>query len=197
MYLNTIFVSTKNQCPLRLHLHQPRPLSQRTTTPSWLALHVVPQRVARPQSLSQYQHLSPKASVIESWSMERWNLKHSTLHYFGGRYVSRSLVYFFTQYSWQIHHSEYPVHARMARDFLAIPGAMVSVERLFSRSRHLCTDQRSSLKAATLTQAMCTKEWLREGLMRWDWGSRGSNTLFALLGIFFALSLFINCLYSI
>ena len=56
----------------------------------------------------------------------------------------------------------------MARDFLAIPGAMVSVERLFSKSRHLCTDQRSTLKAKTLTEAMCTKEWLREGLMRWE-----------------------------
>jgi hypothetical protein len=48
----------------------------------------------------------------------------------------------------------------MARDFLAIPGAMVSVEHLFSKSQHLCADQRSSLKAATLTQAMCTKEWV-------------------------------------
>ena len=56
----------------------------------------------------------------------------------------------------------------MACDFLVIPGAMVSVECLFSRSWHLCTDQQLSLKAATLTQAMCTKEWLWEGLMKWD-----------------------------
>ena len=62
----------------------------------------------------------------------------------------------------------YPVHVCMACDFLVIPGAMVSVKHLFSRSQHLCTDQRSSLKAATLTQAMCTKEWLQEGLMKWD-----------------------------
>jgi hypothetical protein len=66
------------------------------------------------------------------------------------------------------HQHEFPVIARMARDFLAIPGAMVSVERLFSKSRHLCADQCSSLKAATLTQAMCTKEWLQEGLMKWN-----------------------------
>ena len=40
---------------------------------------------------------------------------------------------------------------------------------LFLKSHHLCTDQHSTLKAKTLTEAMCTKEWLQEGLMRWDW----------------------------
>jgi hypothetical protein len=56
----------------------------------------------------------------------------------------------------------------MARDFLAIPDAIVSVERLFSRSWHLCADQRLSFKAKTLTLVMCTKEWIREGLMKWE-----------------------------
>jgi hypothetical protein len=37
-----------------------------------------------------------------------------------------------------------------------------SVERLFSKSHHLCTDQRSTLKTKTLTEVMCTKVWLRE-----------------------------------
>jgi len=55
----------------------------------------------------------------------------------------------------------------MARDFLAIPGAMVAVEHLFSKSRHLCTDQRSTLKAKTLMEAMCTNKWWRKDLM-WD-----------------------------
>jgi hypothetical protein len=82
--------------------------------------------------------------------------------------LSCYLMVFATDNCVQAHQHEFPIIACMARDFLAIPGAMVSVERLFSKSRHLCTDQRSSLKAATLTQAMCTKEWLREGLMKWN-----------------------------
>lgn len=37
----------------------------------------------------------------------------------------------------------------MARDFLAIPVTSTSVERVFSRSRHICTDVRSSLQAGS------------------------------------------------
>lgn len=48
----------------------------------------------------------------------------------------------------------------MARDFLAIPGASVAVERLFSGSRHVCVDTRESLKAETITKLLCTKRWL-------------------------------------
>ncbi|TFY51128.1 hypothetical protein EVJ58_g10725 [Rhodofomes roseus] len=65
---------------------------------------------------------------------------------------------------WREHAQEFPVIAAMARDFLAIPGASVSVERLFSASRHLCADTRSSLKAETITEAMCAKRWLKDGL---------------------------------
>jgi hypothetical protein len=82
--------------------------------------------------------------------------------------LSCYLMVFTTDNGVQAHQHEFPIITRMARDFLAIPRTMASVERLFSKSRHLCTDQRSSLKAATLTQAMCTKEWLREGLMKWN-----------------------------
>ena len=75
---------------------------------------------------------------------------------------------YLTGSSLQVHQDKYPVHMHMAHDFLTIPGAMVSVDQLFSRSQHLCTDQQLSLKATTLTQAMCMKEWLQEGLMKWD-----------------------------
>lgn len=68
----------------------------------------------------------------------------------------------------QAHAHEFPVIAAMARDFLAIPGASVSVERLFSASRHLCVDSRSSLKAETITEAMCAKRWLRDGLFKFQ-----------------------------
>jgi hypothetical protein len=52
----------------------------------------------------------------------------------------------------------------MAREFLSIPAASVAVEQLFSGARHLCADTRSSLKGSTITQAMCTKRWIKEGL---------------------------------
>ncbi|EIW87284.1 hypothetical protein CONPUDRAFT_45943, partial [Coniophora puteana RWD-64-598 SS2] len=60
------------------------------------------------------------------------------------------------------HASEFPVVACMARDFLAIPATSVSVERLFSNSRHLCRDTRSSMQASTITEVMCTKKWLED-----------------------------------
>jgi hypothetical protein len=62
------------------------------------------------------------------------------------------------------HSHQFPTISRIARDVLAIPGAISPVERLFSKSRHLCTDQRSSLAAATVTQSMCAKLWIRQGL---------------------------------
>jgi len=52
----------------------------------------------------------------------------------------------------------------MARDFLAIPATSVSVERVFSKSRHICSDIRSSLKAETISEALLTKVWIRSGL---------------------------------
>jgi hypothetical protein len=53
--------------------------------------------------------------------------------------------------------------------FLGIPGASVSVKRLFSKSRHLCTDLWGSLHAATITEAMCARQWLSEGLFKLNW----------------------------
>ncbi|KAF5323187.1 hypothetical protein D9758_018064 [Tetrapyrgos nigripes] len=62
----------------------------------------------------------------------------------------------------------FPIISRIARDFLAIPGASVSVERLFSSSRHLCSDLRSSLKAEMTTSAMCSKLWFKQGMFDFD-----------------------------
>ncbi|EIW76506.1 hypothetical protein CONPUDRAFT_64658 [Coniophora puteana RWD-64-598 SS2] len=60
------------------------------------------------------------------------------------------------------HNTDFPVIALMARDFLAIPATSVSVERLFSGSRHVCRDSRSSFKASTITKVMCMKKWLED-----------------------------------
>ncbi|KIO15967.1 hypothetical protein M407DRAFT_86587, partial [Tulasnella calospora MUT 4182] len=62
------------------------------------------------------------------------------------------------------HSHDFPVISQMAKDFLAIPASSVSVERLFSSARHLCTDARSSLQARTITEAMCSKQWMKEGV---------------------------------
>ena len=53
----------------------------------------------------------------------------------------------------------------MAKDFLAIPRASVSVEHLFSSFQHMYADTCCSLKVETITELMCIKEWIREGLL--------------------------------
>jgi len=67
----------------------------------------------------------------------------------------------------QEHAHDFPVIAKIARDYLAIPGTSVSVERLFSSSRHLCSDLRSSLHAESISEAMCAKMWIRAGLLKY------------------------------
>ncbi|KAF7328569.1 Dimer-Tnp-hAT domain-containing protein [Mycena venus] len=67
---------------------------------------------------------------------------------------------------WKIHERDFPVIAAMARDFFAIPGTSVSVEHLFSKSRHLCRETRSSMHADTIMKAMLTKMWIKAGLFK-------------------------------
>jgi hypothetical protein len=74
--------------------------------------------------------------------------------------------YHYSLLVWQDHEQDFPIISHMVCDFLAIPGASVSVERLFSESRYLCTDFRGSLKVATVTEAMCARQWLHEGLFK-------------------------------
>lgn len=62
---------------------------------------------------------------------------------------------------WKVHAVKFPVIAQMARDYLAIPATSVAVERVFSKSRHICGNLRSSLKERTITMALLTKtEWV-------------------------------------
>lgn len=58
----------------------------------------------------------------------------------------------------------FPVLARIARDVLAIPGVSVSVERLFSSSKHTMSDTRSSLLASSASKTVVSKHWLKRGL---------------------------------
>jgi hypothetical protein len=83
----------------------------------------------------------------------------------GGRYYFfHRNVYHALTVECQKHASAFPTIARMARDYLAIPATSVSVERTFSKSRHICSDLRSSLKAETISEALLTKVWIRCGL---------------------------------
>jgi hypothetical protein len=63
----------------------------------------------------------------------------------------------------QTHSFDYPVLSRIARDILAIPGVSISVEQLFSSSKHTLSDTRSSLTAVSASKTVVVKEWLKKG----------------------------------
>jgi hypothetical protein len=63
----------------------------------------------------------------------------------------------------QIYANHFPVLACIARDVLAIPGVSISVERLFSSSKHTLSDTRSSLSAESASKTVVAKEWLKKG----------------------------------
>lgn len=77
-------------------------------------------------------------------------------------YVCLTTTCKLTGTSYQDHAKEFPVIAKMAQDFLAVMGTSVSVERLFSSSRHICRDTRSSLKADSITNLLLAKKWLQD-----------------------------------
>ena len=58
---------------------------------------------------------------------------------------------------------DFPVLACIARDILAIPGVSISVERLFSSSKHTLSDARSSLTAESASKTIVAKELLKKG----------------------------------
>ena len=59
---------------------------------------------------------------------------------------------------WRMHKDEYPRMAAAARDYLAIPAAEVSVERLFSRGRDLLGLRRHSLKGETMRKIVLLRD---------------------------------------
>ena len=46
---------------------------------------------------------------------------------------------------------------------MAIPSVSISVERLFSSSKHTLSDTRSSLTAVSASKTVVVKEWLKKG----------------------------------
>jgi hypothetical protein len=65
---------------------------------------------------------------------------------------------------WKKHAGIFPILSRIARDVLAVPGVSISVERLFSSSKHTLSDARSSMTAESASKTVVTKEWLKKGL---------------------------------
>ncbi|KAF0534278.1 zinc finger bed domain-containing protein ricesleeper 2-like [Gigaspora margarita] len=63
--------------------------------------------------------------------------------------------------AYMLHETDYPNLARIARDFLAIPGTSVPVERIFSNSADLISSKRHSLNPETIKICMCLKSWLK------------------------------------
>lgn len=62
---------------------------------------------------------------------------------------------------WRSQQHELPNLANMARDYLAVQSASVSVERDFSGGADLVTPTRCSLHAQTIRACMCLKSWLK------------------------------------
>ncbi|KAJ3263947.1 hypothetical protein HDU76_012234, partial [Blyttiomyces sp. JEL0837] len=57
--------------------------------------------------------------------------------------------------------NSFPILARMARDYLAISGASVEAERLFSKVGSTVSFRRASLIPPTIRQTACLQNWMQ------------------------------------
>lgn len=65
---------------------------------------------------------------------------------------------------WKCHELEYPYLSKMARDYLAVAGSGVPVERLFSLGSDTISDDRYSLSSDHIRMLMCLKCWLKSNI---------------------------------
>ncbi|EGF77381.1 hypothetical protein BATDEDRAFT_14071, partial [Batrachochytrium dendrobatidis JAM81] len=65
---------------------------------------------------------------------------------------------------WKRRESDFPLLAKMARDYLAIPATSASSEHAFSKARHLITDSRTRLSDQTIRAIICLGNWQRGGI---------------------------------
>jgi len=66
---------------------------------------------------------------------------------------------------WRANNQRFPVLAKMARDYLAIPGTSASSERAFSKAGLLITDRRTRLGAASIKACILLQSWLTENIV--------------------------------
>ena len=62
---------------------------------------------------------------------------------------------------WKRNQDQYPILAKMARDFLAIPLSTVASESTFSTAGMVIDKYRSSLSSETVEALICAKDWLK------------------------------------
>jgi len=62
---------------------------------------------------------------------------------------------------WKRNQDQYPILAKMARDFLAIPLSTVASESIFSTAGMVIDKYRSSLSSETVEALICAKDWLK------------------------------------
>ena len=65
---------------------------------------------------------------------------------------------------WKSNAEVYPCLAKMARDYLAIPGTSVPSERRFSASGDMITPKRNRLIADNIRASMCLHDWWKTDL---------------------------------
>jgi hAT family C-terminal dimerisation region len=66
--------------------------------------------------------------------------------------------------SLQIHAVDFPILTIIAHNILAIPGVSISVEWLFSSSKHTLSDSHSAMTAESASKTVVAREWLKKGL---------------------------------
>ena len=66
-----------------------------------------------------------------------------------------------------MHTTRYPTLARIALDILPIPGSSVSCERLFSRTKQVTTDRRSSIGPDLIEALECLQYNWKGNIIDW------------------------------
>ncbi|KXS13229.1 hypothetical protein M427DRAFT_100788, partial [Gonapodya prolifera JEL478] len=66
---------------------------------------------------------------------------------------------------WKVHSAEYPNLARMAQDYLAVPGSSAPCERVFSGGVDLVTPNRNRLNGESIQSCMLLKNWWQTVLL--------------------------------
>ena len=60
---------------------------------------------------------------------------------------------------WAAKQYQYPVVAKIARDYLAIPATSAASERVFSNGSDIITKKRNRLSPSTVRYLLCLRDW--------------------------------------